>query len=246
MSEVKNERKYLSEEGLRLLYLAQNGDTIAEEDLIILVKTQFMGRRIGRYLGRNRQVENDDVKQEFLIGIAESIPKARLDMGDPIEFIISRGIYRVRGYMRKHIKQGTMQTCSDCGHKTRINMVNGRYECKRCGSINIETFEVNNHNDLLLDNMMVDGFEEEVTSDIILEDFEKTLTPGTNVHSLYTLLKSGIDRDNKAIKNYIKEVAKIWGGCSDQNVVRNLEKLRDKMRKYIIDNNVETYIRMVI
>lgn len=244
MSEVK-ERKYLTVEGVELLRQAQSGNRVAQDDLILLIKTQFMARRIGRYIGRNRQVDNEDIRQEFLIGVAQGIPSARLDIGDPIEFIIRSGVWRVQGYMRKHIRQGTMQVCSTCGHKGRLNKVGMKYECKNCGSIEVETYEVDDHNEIALESITDNGFEDELTSSLLFTRFEETLTPGTNIHNLYVLLKSGIDRDNPAVKNYIKEIAKMWGGCSDQNVVRTLEKLRDRMRKFIIDNQIECYTALI-
>ena len=66
----------------------------------------------------------------------------------------------------------------------------------------------------------------------MMDRFESTLTPGTNVYNLYILLKSGINRDNPQISNYIKEIAKIWGGCSEQNVVQNMDKLRRKVTQF--------------
>ena len=201
-----------------------------------------MGRRIGRYVGKNRLVERDDIKQEFMIGVAMYIHRAKLDMGDPIAFIISKGVFRVRDYMRKHIRQGTMQICKLCGNKTRLNKVGDRYTCTICGNTEVDTFEVADHDEITLENIAEEGFEDYVISDIVMARFEETLIPGTNVHSLYQMLKSGIDRDNPEVKNYIKEIARIWGGCSDQNVVQHLDKLRNRMRKYFEDNMLECYI----
>jgi len=232
-------RQYLSIDGIALLVKAQAGDVMATEDLINLIKTQFMGRRIGRYIGKNRQVDNDDIRQEFLIGVAEGIPKAVIGMGDPVEYIISRGVFRVRSYMRKHIVQGTMQVCMDCGNKSRINRIGRDYVCRKCGSTHVDTTEVNEYDDAAIESITSDGFEDEVISSILINGFEATLTPGTNVHSLYQLLKSGIDRDNPSVKNYTKEIARIWGGCSDQNVVQNIEKLKARLIKWMDSNNIQ-------
>lgn len=232
--------KYVYERGIELLQLAQQGNKRAEELLIVEIRDKFMNKRISRYLHRNRIVEDDDLKQEFLIGVGLSIPKARLDIGDPIEYLINQGVYRVRSYLRKHIIQNTSQTCDDCGYITRLNMIDGQYVCKRCGSTNITTQELYDNDEVTLGNIptIEDEIEDIIGQDMI-DRFEKTLTPDTNVYNLYILLKKGINRDNPNIQNYTKEIAKIWGGCSEQNVVQNLNKLRAKVIQFAEDQGCE-------
>jgi len=232
--------EYISQDGINLLKLAQSGNTVAEDTLIRLIKDKFMNKRIGRYLYRNRQAETDDLKQEFLIGVALNIHKARIDIGDPIEYLINQGVYRVRSYLRKNIIQNTIQICRDCGNKSRLNKnANGNgYICKKCGSIHIDTHELDDHNDILLENIIEElDIEDQVLSTLFMKEFENTLTQGTNVCRLYELLKSGINRQNPEIKNYIKEIAKLWGNCSEQNVVRNIEKLRNRIEAFARQNN---------
>lgn len=225
--------KYVYERGIELLRLAQQGNKNAEELLIVEIRDKFMGKRIGRYLHKNRIVEDEDLKQEFLIGVGLAIPKAKLDMGDPIEYLIKQGVYRVRSYLRQNIIKNTSQICNDCGYVTRLNMIDGQYVCKRCGSNNITTRETNENDEMILMNIISteDDINEIISQDMI-DRFEKTLTPGTNVYNLYILLKSGINKDNPQISNYIKEIAKIWGGCSEQNVVQNMDKLRRKVTQF--------------
>lgn len=232
--------KYVYEQGIDLLKLAQQGNKNAEELLIVEIRNRFMNKRIGRYLHKNRIVDDEDLKQEFLIGVGLAIPKARLDIGDPIEYLINQGVYRVRSYLRKHIIQNTTQICEDCGYITRLNMIDGRYVCKRCGSTNITTQELNDNNEILLNNMIdtEQEYDDIITNDLI-KRFEQTLTEGTNVYNLYILLKSGVNRDNPQIKNYIKEIARIWGGCSEQNVVQNMDKLRQKLTQFANEQGYE-------
>lgn len=233
--------KMISEDGIQLLIKAQNGNHIAEEELIELIQTQFMGKRIGKYLRRNRQVDDDDLRQEFLIGVALNINRANLDMGDPIEFLITQGIYKVRSYLRKHIIQNTSQICDECGYITRLNRVGSQYICKKCGSTQITTQELDDHNEILL-NSMVDNaqsVEDEVISNTLIRKFEETLTPNTNVHRLYMILMDEeINRYNPAVKNFIKEIAHKWGGCSENNVVQNMNKLKDKVIQFAKDNDL--------
>lgn len=217
-----------------LLKSAINGNALSEQNLLIYIKNNVMNRRIGRYLSRNRQVENEDLKQEFMIGVALGMRKCNIDIGDPIEYLIAQGVYRVRTCLRSNIIKNTVQVCRECGAVTRLNMIESQYVCKRCGSNNIETQEVHNNDDITLENAEDRGelVEEVVLSQILIEQFEATLVDGTNVKNLYELLKNGINRDNPDITNYIKEIAKIWGGCSPQNVMQTLIKLQDKLRKF--------------
>jgi hypothetical protein len=221
-----------------LLKLAQSGDKIAEEQLIAFIRDNYMRRRIGRYLHKNRQVEDEDLMQEFMIGVALNIGKAKLDIGDPIEYIIQQGVYRVRSYLRKHILQGTTQICMDCGYETRLNRVGSYYICKRCGGNHIETRETNDYDEITLMNMEDKSeFETDVVSELLLQAFERTLNPNTNVYQVYVLIRDGI-RDRPEVKNYIREIARIWGGCSEQNVLQSIDKLRTRLEKFAADNGM--------
>ena len=230
--------KYVYEEGIELLQLAQQGNKNAEELLIVEIRNRFMSKRIGRYLHKNRVVDDEDLKQEFLIALV--ISKARIDIGDPIEYLINQGVYRVRSYLRKHIIQNTSQICDDCGYITRLNMIDGHYICKRCGSTNVTTHEIHNNDEVTLNSIpSTDDEIEEIIGEDFISQFEKTLNPNTNVYNLYILLKSGINRDNPNIPNYIKEIAKRWGGCSEQNVVQNMDKLKAKIIQFAEEQGYE-------
>lgn len=217
-----------------VLKQAQAGDKTMETNLLVYIKQNIMPKRIGRYLSRNRQVENEDLKQEYMIGVALAIPKADLNIGDPIEFILTQGKYRVRSALRGSIIKNTVQICHECGAVTRLNRVGNDYICKKCGSNNVETQELTDNNEIALDNAedTEEPIEDFILSKSLIEQFEETLVDGTNVKNLYMLLKSGVNRDNPLIKNYIHEIAQIWGGCSEQNVVQALTKLQDRMRKF--------------
>lgn len=225
---------------LELLQNAQKGDKSAEENLIIHIRDNIMRRRIGRYLHKNRQCEDDDLIQEFLIGVALAIPKADLEIGDPIEFIVQQGIYRVRTYLRKHIIQGTTQVCMDCGYESRLNKVGNNYECKKCGSRNIVTREINDHDETLFETIESMSNEiDDILMQMLMYEFEKTLDHSTNVYKIYELMvKNGINRDNPNIKNYIKTISVMWGGCSQQNVLQNIYKLQSKFTKFLDDNGM--------
>ncbi len=215
-----------------LLLLAQSGDKSAENDVIVHIRDKYMMKRISKYINKNRQVDNDDIKQEFLIGVGLSIQKVSLGIGDPVEYLISNGIWRVRSYMRKHIVQNTLQVCDDCGAKSRLNKIeNNKYQCKKCGSIHVGTYELYDHDEVKLENVIQEkDFVDDIIAELTIVEFKKTLNPGTNVYALFELLESGMDRDS--CDNYIKEISTLWGS-SQQNVVQNLKKLQNKYEDYI-------------
>lgn len=225
---------------LEILRNAQNGDKNAEERLIIHIRDNIMRRRISKYLYKNRQCENEDLIQEFLIGVALAIPKADLEIGDPIEYIIQQGVYRVRTYLRKYIIQGTTQMCMDCGYESRLNKVGSDYECKKCGSHNIITREINDHDETLFETMESTSNElDDILMQMLMHEFEQTLDHSTNVYRLYDIMiNQDINRENPEIKNYIKTISMMWGGCSQQNVLQNVYKLQTKFRRFIEDNGM--------
>lgn len=237
------DREYL----ISLLKLAQAGDKIAEDNLLTHAKNYEMMKRIHKFLHKNRQVEDDDLKQEFMIGVALSIYKADLTIGDPIEYIMSQGVFRVRAYLRKNIMTSVNQVCMDCGYESRLNRIGGRYVCKKCGSVHIETHEICDHNELLLENMTIEDEYDRLSDDIgsrqIIEEFRQTLDKNTNIYKLFELLYDhDINRDNPEITNYIKEIAKRWG-TSQNLVVQVKDKLACKLTRFcfekgylIIDN----------
>lgn len=229
------------DELLLVLKEAKSGNTMSENNLLIYIRNNVMSRRIGRFLSRNRQVENEDLKQEFMIGVALAIQKCDMEIGDPLEYLISQGVYRVRSCLRGNIIKNTVQVCKECGSITRLNRIDNEYICKKCGSNNIETQELNDNNDIALENAedTEEAIEDLVVTQMLIEGFEATLKDGTNVKNLYNLLKDGINRDNPQIKNYIREISIMWGGCSEQNVVQTLTKLQSRFRKFAEDNGYE-------
>lgn len=240
MAEQQNKDEYL----IQLLELAQSGDKVAEDNLIAHIRDNVMRRRIGRFIHKNRQVEDEDIRQEFMIGVALAIPKADLTIGNPIEYIISQGIYRVRSYFRKHVIQNTTQICKDCGFESRLNRVGNTYRCKKCGSDNIETREVYDHDEVALGNKATENDEiekltEEIGADKIIEQFRSTLNPDTRVYDLFVLLyDEDINSDNPDIVNYIAEIARRWG-TSQVLVVQTKDKLKSRLIKFCQCNGYE-------
>ena len=228
---------------VQLLKLAQSGDRVAENSLLEHIRDEYMPRRIGRYLYKNRQVEAEDLKQEFLLGVALSIHKAKMDIGDPIEYIIAQGIYRVRGYLRKHIMVNTEQVCKDCGHKSRLNRTGNEYTCHKCGGHNIETREICEHNEIAIMNITDNSDEIEMLIDNMsdkdyIQKFRETLDKDTRVYDLLVALyDEDINSFNPNIVNYMSEIAKRWG-TSQTLVVQTKDKLMKRLISFCNANNV--------
>lgn len=130
--------------------------------------------------------------------------------------------------------QGTTQVCMDCGYESRLNRIDGHYICKKCGSHNVVTREVNNHDETLFNTMeSMSNDIEDIMTQMLFAEFEATLDHGTNVWKLYELLTTGVNRDNPHIKNYVKTISTMWGGCSQQNVLQTMYKLQVKLTKFL-------------
>lgn len=229
---------------LELLKLAQCGDRVAENNLLSYIRDVEMRRRVAKYLHKNRQVEDEDLMQEFMIGVALSIQKADLEIGNPIEYIIQQGMYRVRTYLRKNIIQNTTQICLDCGYESRLNRVGNHYECKKCGSTHIETRETHEHDDIAIMNKMSDVDEyddliENMSMKTIIEEFRATLDKGTRLYNLFMMLyDEDINNSNPNVVNYMSEIAKKWG-TSQTLVVQTKDKLRLKLLKFCNDKGIK-------
>lgn len=225
-----------------LLVLAQAGDDVATDNLINQIKEVEMRRRIGKYLHRNRQAEDEDLIQEFLIGVALSINKAKLDVGDPIEYIIWCGVNRVKSYLRKSILKNTVQVCKDCGNESRLHKVDGIYTCRKCGSTNIETFETSEYDEIALENEMdkrneIERMIEEEGYEDIIERFRATLDQTTRVGQLFDLFyKKDITPDNPDVVNYIKEISEEMGGISQTLVLQTRNKLQKRIINFCNEN----------
>jgi hypothetical protein len=173
-----------------------------------------------------------------MIGVALHIYVAKLDVGDPIEYLMYCGICNVKRYMTKQIRSNVIQICRDCGTKHNLHKVKvgayDTYECRKCGSHNVDTYEIHYHEEDSKFNAIEDtsaDFGEELAASQFVIDFERTLTPGTNVHKVYCLLRDGL-RDDMDVDNYIGAIAEALGGCSSTNAMMVVKKLRKRVAAF--------------
>lgn len=142
---------------LKLIADSQAGDEIATERLLSIIKKEHMSRHTRRYVNRNVLVTQDEIESEFLVGCWKAIPKAKLDVGNPLNFICWKGELAILHLFRKNLRAGVKVNCSTCGttnmtystaSKGQINTkarpgkrgIKSEICCSRCGATDVETF----------------------------------------------------------------------------------------------------------
>lgn len=78
----------------------------------------------------NCPLEKDDIVAEFHRGVLEASQYVKMDVGDPMEYLISRGLLWVKRCVRKELTNKYLEECMVCG-KMRPYRQEG---CARCGS----------------------------------------------------------------------------------------------------------------
>lgn len=224
-----------------LILKASQGDDLAVEDLIKLIRDNFMGKAIARYISKNRLVYDEDIRQEFLIGVALAIPKVNMEIGNPMLYLINSGIYRVKSYFRGKVLKYTRQTCLDCGHTCRPHYKKDevdntkstkQWQCPKCGSLHVDIVQTTNA-EVKDDNVMgrTEALIEDIVSDsMVIEEFRSTLKG--RVLQLFDLINSGVDRDGTS--SYMKDIAQEWG-VSTACVAQYLKRLRAAWKEYFND-----------
>lgn len=241
----------ITEAGIELIRRANGGDDLAVEDLIKLIRDEFMGKAVARYINKNRLVSDEDIKQEFLIGVALAIPQVKMDVGNPMIYLINSGIWRVRSYFRSNVLKHTKQTCLKCGHTCRPHYKKDdtdntknttQWQCPKCKSMDVDIIQTTNA-EVKDDNVM--GYtatlvEDMVSDQITIEEFRSTLKG--RVLQLFDLINSGMDRDGT--NSYMKDIAQQWG-VSTACVAQYLKRLRAAWKDHFkdeIDSAIERRI----
>ena len=225
---------------LKEIDLAKMGDKDAVERLLIIVRDEHMRRAISRFMNKNRLAEDDDIKQMFMIGVANAIPTVRLDIGNPLIYLINCGIWKVRSYFRSQIFTNTKQTCLKCGHTCRPTKTIKKCDvvvtksqdwiCPACSSnkvniIQITGAEVKDGNVMVVQESS--SIESEVEDSMLVDDFRKSLNG--RVLELFDMLNGGVDRDGT--NSYMRDIADKWG-VSTACVAIYLKRLKLAWKKY--------------
>lgn len=198
-----------------------------------------MPKRIRHYLQRNVLVEAVEIESEYLLGCYEAMSVAKLDIGNPLEFILWKGGLKVAHLFKKRVRQGVNVLCKTCG-LTTMGYVNKTVACGKCGSTDITTQMI-----LVGDSQLTqteieagstaydraqagDPFEEMdavfglATGQIMIAEIQEKLNG--RVLELFNILV--VEEVNRFTSdNYLQEIATRWG-VSTACVSVYLRKLR--------------------
>jgi len=233
---------------LTLIQQAQSGDEQAMNDLLRTIRDHHMNQRIGRYRGRNVLVDDAQIESEFLLGCYRAIPKAKLDIGNPLHFILYKGGMAVISSMRQSIRRGVQAQCNDCGSTKATGFSRRRPVCAHCGSTDVKTrmitvrksdlAEPGTQDDMLesWDRLSSTDLQHEqdlvfsqATHSIVIDEIRSRLSG--RARELFDLMAvAEINRDSSP--NYLKEIAARWG-CSTASVSVILRKVRSVVGEYI-------------
>lgn len=232
-----------------LLAKAQAGDELAMNRLLTLIQTQHMPKRIKHYYGRNVLIEQADIESEFLLGCYEAIKIAKMDVGNPLMFILWKGQLAVAHIFRRKLKEGVQVNCKTCGIRP-LTYINRELVCNKCGSNDVTSRMVIIDESQKSDDMkngtarfdvLGDPFREMdaifalATEDMAIEEIRKKLR-GRQLELFNILIVEQINRDTS--DNYLAEIAKRWG-VSTACVSVYLRKLRFAVLNHFSDGDYD-------
>ena len=106
----------------------QRGQNTSKDDLLLCREFE---RRYQPHKIDNHIYDADEMKQDYLWACWNAIPRAKMDVGDPILFCVRRGRGAMLDYYRRIGSQRLFRVCMDCGYKhtydARIT------NCRECG-----------------------------------------------------------------------------------------------------------------
>lgn len=245
---------------LSLIRDSKNGDTLATEKLLQIIKKEHMPKRIARHIKRNVLVMQDDIESEFLTGCWKAIAVAKLDLGNPLMFILWKGELAVIHLFRKKIREGVRVNCSTCGvqslqfkHTTtsseRRRGAKAPISCNKCGATDVTTFMIVMDESQMREEMEGGGAPTNLWDKIDQDQIPaaqnaqfEDLTQGIMVEEIRSRLNGRVLQlfdllivkqvNRETSDNYLAEIANAWG-VSTACVSVYLRKLRIKVAEYL-------------
>lgn len=227
-----------------LIWTAQNSKdhykrNWAVRDIIEEIQKYYMWKHIAKYTKVTVSgLDAEDIKQVFLIGVAEAIPHVDINIGDPVMYLIQKGKWSVLDLLRKHYRNDLRQYCHACSTETRLYEKGGVLICPVCGETGhsglVERISRNNLDDGTHLNFISDesSLEDTVISNYIVEQFRNCLS-GRRREVFDLIVMLGYDR--YSCKNYIKDVANLLG-VTPSNVNIRLRQIKKAWCEYIYEN----------
>ena len=100
------------------------------DDFMRAIDKEYAPKMIGKYINRNRLIDNDDLRPIFLSRVLEVLPTVNLDRGDPIKYLLTQsGQLMLSLDIGATIHSNIEQSCHECGHCGRITYERGTYSC---------------------------------------------------------------------------------------------------------------------
>lgn len=225
-----------------------NADLSAVNKYLQMIRDNHMPKRIRHYLKRNVLVEEVEIESEFLLGCYEAMPGAKLDIGNPLEYILWKGGLKVAHLFKREVRKGVTVHCKTCG-RTTMGYVNKTVVCGKCGSNEITTQMILVGDSQLTETEIENGstaydratgsdpFAEMdavfglATGDIMIAEIQAKLTG--RVLELFNILV--IEQINRSTSNnYLQEIADRWD-VSTACVSVYLRKLRLAIVRHLED-----------
>lgn len=220
----------------QLILDAQNNVGNSRNTLVKLMQDNGAMRIISRYLYLNKLLEPDDAKSEFWMGVILAIPEVKLDIGDPLQYLIWKGENRVKTVLRKLISENITAICRECHLRFRLYRVGGDYKCRRCGSTSLETHSnvvpmttMTSHMDEPNEENM--GMEKDICLRFRIDmDGFKILLTNQERRVYEAIVQENINRFEVA--NYIVEISQKMD-VSPQCVSIYIKRIREKLKEYM-------------
>lgn len=212
---------------LDVIASAKDGDALDTERLLQIVQEHHWPR-VARSFGRSLPGEftDDDLKQEFLVGVWRAIHKVDMEIGNPLSFLLWKGRMHMIDRVRHRVVSSYTVQCTDCGHHGRFRW-RKQPTCPKCGSTDLDIWKkrVSTDDDgVEIHNVWSDP--QDPLSAIEEHEFfmEIRAQLSGRVRDLFdALIVQGINRETS--DNYLAEIADLWG-CSTTNVARTLKRLQ--------------------
>jgi hypothetical protein len=234
------------EASLQLLARAQSGDIVAVNKYLAMIRDNHMPKRIKHYIKRNVLVEQSEIESEFMFGCYKAMDEAKLDVGNPLDFIMWKGGLEVAHLFKKRVREGVIVNCKTCGI-TSMGYRNKTVLCGKCGSSDITTQMTLVGDSQLTDTEIANGttaydrasaadpFSEIdaifglATEEIMIKEIQAKLN-GRVLELFNIMVVEEINRVTSV--NYLQEIADRWG-VTTACVSVYLRKLRLAIWKHL-------------
>ena len=105
---------------------------LPKKRLAEFMQTERYRRACGKVRSYRCPVEPDDLVCEFHVGMLEAARRAELDRGDPVEYVVSQAIFRVKQVVRRACNHEMLEECLGCG----VIRPHRWGPCRKCGLSN--------------------------------------------------------------------------------------------------------------